>query len=121
MNADVGCEVKEPSGTLFELTNHVPVEASSLGAKKRRKKTRRTIWWYLEAEFKARYELVVQVEAFGVLAIYIEERALHLGKREPIAVVKLVNRVQEVAVSPAGYFEDLLEAVVGKEGNKRVS
>ena len=45
----------------------------------------------MKTNCEERYELVVQAEALFVFAVDVEERTLHLGKREPVAVVQLID------------------------------
>ncbi len=58
--------------------------------------------------------LIVQVQTAFVLAVYKEERALHLGKREAIAVMQLVDRVEKVTEASAGHAQNLLETLFVK-------
>lgn len=63
----------------------------------------------------------MKTETVLIFVLHIEQRTLHLGKRESIAVVQLIYRVQKVAECAAGHFEDLLEAVCGEEADERVA
>ena len=59
--------------------------------------------------------------AVQVFAADEKERTLHFGKRVAIAVVQLIDRVQEVTIAAAGHAKHLLESVVRKEAYKTMS